>query len=492
MDTFKRKIVESQEEIKLALHTTIEALQDACNHKVGFSIDATINPYLFFATNGFGCVMLAQYVGPFKSNRITIQADESNCIIEHLNFKNVHAFKYSDGGFSILDKSGNALGIDKLTLQEKAFSLALGFIFATAMQNQHPDESARLLQDLFETIWTDDKEIKTMSPEEAILKKEKSGKADFLEAQKLFNDYCDGKPLNVVAEVLDIYFTHIKSILEIIAFDKSKVGKPHGWTNLFMMRQPNFIAVIGDFNSHFNSIKVGQDDPVVGLFAMDSMMPLHESIEYNHAKPHLIIEMMKIALNLIEDGEKSSVKWDKNKFKAYADKVIAQNKPDTRSIPAIHKLEITPVVNKFKPTPTPREQKENLDEKAFDLMLESSEFDQILKGAGLIQALIEVIKDETKEKTMLYMNSTVFSHDKELKTMRLVFNNHDDIVFTLDINKNSFYIEEKSTLEKWTFENFEGNDLRRAKIIEQFLRTINNEISLEKLIQFIAKHRKTN
>lgn len=124
----------------------------------------------------------------------------------------------------------------------------------------------------------------------------------------------------------------------------------------------------------------------------------------------------------------------------------------------------------------------NQEEKAFDLILNCTNPKELIGNAYLIEAIVEVIKDSTKDKTMFYMETAIFSNDKATKVMRLIFNKKEDIIFTLDLKDNNFFIQEKESLQIWKIEDFEDEpvDYEKAGIIRMLLLTIAEKLPFEK------------
>lgn len=350
-----------------------------------------------------------------------------------------------------------------------------------------------------------------------------------LEIQKKFCDLADGKIKGNTKDILIEYLQYLITFIK--AAENIADGTPFGWSNFFGITNDGEILIVGDFKSRFNAVHyVYGEKSTFGLFSFDGVMPLADGAIYNDKKSEIFTFVFTLALKFVLNDEKINI----DKLAESIDYLLKEFEvePDTVAIEPMYKfnikkLEVTknnsnndekynnfkqnidkklkkePQKNDFNKTEAlaeldelnkqmrdliseieiKRKKPENMnqEEKAFDLMLNCTNPQDLISNAYLIEAIVEVMKDSTRDKTMLYMETAVFSNDKATKVMRLIFNKKNNIIFTYDLKKEEFYIQEEENLKKWKLEDFEDEpvEYKKAGIIRMLLLTIAEKLPFE-------------
>ncbi|HCE5868788.1 TPA: hypothetical protein NHK58_001390 [Pseudomonas aeruginosa] len=306
-----------------------------------------------------------------------------------------------------------------------------------------------------------------------------------LEIQKDFCDLADGKIKGKTREIIQDYLGYL--IITIETLSEVKKGTPFGWSNLFFLQNDDNLMIVGDFKSRFNTIIFKQgEDPTIGLFSFDGVIPLAPNAEYNDKKSEIFSFVFHLADKFVKTGEKVDI----TKLTQSIDYLLENFdiEQDTMAIEPMYKfsikrLEVSKNKNNDEKKPKEKTNTTNQEEKAFDLILNCKNPQELTENAYLIEAIVEVMKNSTKDKTMLFMETAVFSNDKDTNVMRLIFNKKENIIFTFDIRKNEFYIQEKDNLNIWKIEDFEDNpeEYKKAGIVKILLLTIADKIPFKGL-----------
>lgn len=336
-----------------------------------------------------------------------------------------------------------------------------------------------------------DKKLKPENQEENV---------NFLNAQKDIVDYCDGKKIKNPMQTIKDYYYAVRLIMLHVACEQLKIERPIGWNNLFYIKSDDGFGIIGEFNSSFNVIQFNKNGDIsLGVFDQPNVNDVES--KPNKAKAIAFIGCM----NLAEREEVTEEEFEI--IKQGIDNAISDFKPDRINIKPkfnfkVNKLDkeedlkmiasslseldqltkqmqdLISGAEKEKPTPENMSQ----EEKAFDLMLNCSNPQELISNAYLIEAIVEVMKDSTRDKTMMYMETAVFSNDKDTHVMRFIFNKKENIIFTYDLKKDEFYIQEKETLNIWKMEDFEDDrvEYKKIGIIKMLLLTIAGKVPFDR------------
>lgn len=142
-------------------------------------------------------------------------------------------------------------------------------------------------------------------------------------------DYCDGKEIADVEKTFTEYYKAISLIMLAVWSDEIGFDRPIGWENLFVIKKEKIYLIIGEFNSTFNTLWLG--DRRVGeaaIFADEKVVNLEDGVFFNTAKANFVTQMITRVYN--NSGTKK--KFDFREFKTMIDKIISDNVPDTKSV----------------------------------------------------------------------------------------------------------------------------------------------------------------
>lgn len=138
------------------------------------------------------------------------------------------------------------------------------------------------------------------------------------------------------------------------------------------------------------------------------------------------------------------------------------------------------------------ESEKHLDKRAFDIIFYEEDSEKVKSAEYLVKAMLEITKSELHKKSILYYTGIAFSKDKMLKTVRLVIEKEEDVIYTLDSRNREFYITNRKTLEKITANEFEGSDKEviTFKIAEQLLLAVDGKIEVSEFFNDLVESRK--
>lgn len=124
-----------------------------------------------------------------------------------------------------------------------------------------------------------------------------------LKEQKEFCNYCDGKKIENPERMLYFYYQAIRLL---VIHSESKIipdELPMGWNNLFIFKEKQEYTLVGNFNSKFNAIKIGQDRTTkVGVFYKGNFTPLSKTDKVNQAKINCLNMIIKMVYDNQKDG----------------------------------------------------------------------------------------------------------------------------------------------------------------------------------------------
>lgn len=221
------------------------------------------------------------------------------------------------------------------------------------------------------------------------------------------------------------------------------------------------------FNGAFNAVMI-EEKVVTALFvsANDGVIDLEKTV---------IVDEQKL------------VDYDYRIFSAL--KLVIESilkQVDTSKIKVALKTFFDMTYQEAEIAPPEQEQDQNhLDKKAFYIILYQQDYEAVKSAEYLIKAMLEIVKNDLNNKSILYYSGVAFAKDKLHKSVRFVIERDENNIYTLDHDSSEFTITCRKTLQKIPTEA-----TTTSRIVEQLLLAVDNKIEINQFFNFLLELRK--
>lgn len=424
--------------------------------------------------------------------------------IENLLGGKIHKITHEDGGVRALRKDGYAFNFEEeLNEGEKRFVMFFAIIISHFFKNTPPEQVVEIVKEYFiekskENLnhGIDEEHVELVNETKKFLerfKKENNIKENIVNNEEfplhIHNQFCDLMDGKITDDFAGIILKYTDILFSIqMNLERVNEGVPFGWSNLFFLKSEGNFIVAGDFNSNFNAIVNPHTNKTIGLYCFDGVMQVAPNLKYNTLKSTVFCHIWKTAYDVAVNNKK----YEPEKLLATVFSYVEQKGivKDKVSIKPEYKFKIKKInIEGFENKNPAEANNAPIESRFFDLILNLKNETQLKENALLLNSMTNVIKRETQNKTMYFMQTAEYSHNRITDMTRLSFNNNSDILFTVDLNKNSFFIQHRKTQEIFNVEDFKDDkeEYSRAIRIKTLLLLLADKIQMREFVKELIK-----